>query len=134
MIHAALFLLLISAPCEDARPLNQGKKAPCTGTLVPDAALIALIDGAEKCQAYLFECEQTQTHTLELSAIKAERHAALLNIEIDRGKALSDALDKALSAERFSWYEHPAFVATVSIVMTAALAAGVYALSLELSL
>lgn len=133
MIHAALLLLLISAPCEDARPLNQGQKAPCTGTLVPDAALISVINDAEKCAVTLSGCEKNAGHMLELSAIKAQRHAALIAIEMDKGKALSDALDKALSAQRFSWYEHPAFVATVSIVMTAALAAGVYALSLELS-
>ena len=127
-------LLLFSAPCQNASALTIGDKAPCTGTLVPDLALISLIDDAEKCAVNLKACEEISGHDRALFLQKQKKHAELLSIETKKAQALSDALDEALRETRYFWYEHPAFVASISIVMTAALAVGVYALSLELSL
>jgi len=117
-----------AAPCETSRLIRPGWPAPCQGLLVPEleartAALCVAVD--------LPQCRTLrQTERQECAIRLAAEHALRVVVAIERD-SLRVLLDEALTVQPIPrpWYEHPAFVATLSAVGAAGLTIGILYLS-----
>lgn len=112
----------LSAPqadpvCEGSRcavPVREGEPAPFTGQLLSTDLAIDLGMKADSCDRRLDLELEFQREKLELQIDLQKR---LLEIEREGCKAQKSLLFRRLEqSEGISWYEHPAFVASITAI------------------
>lgn len=109
-------------PKKCATGLLEGQKAPFGGQLLTPKLAVDLGLKADRCDERL---KLELSRVTGLAAVQKELDLKLLTIERDTEKAKVEALQKALKktedlVPKPPWYEHPAFVATVTVVATVA--------------
>lgn len=115
-------------PSQCSQPVEKGQVVPFSGQLLTPNLAISLGQKASFCDERL---------TLELKHVKAE---STIDLTLEKQLRANDRLtwetEKKLLLERLEeakapppWYTHPAFVITVTIIGTAALAYGMFELA-----
>ena len=108
-----LLALLFLAPCPEAVSLAAGQQAPCDGDLVPRPALVQLLQD----QSALSLVRERMRVAEQIH--EAEIRACQMHWDVERASRLVCEREKSPPPLSFSWYEHPAFVAVTSVVLTA---------------
>ena len=138
MLAVALMMMGSPAPeedttdCTDASMIEGGEVAPCNGALVPRAELWSLIREVDLLRIDIEECDGMRGTENAMHVVNIEEMQRNLDAQIARANALETSLADSLSMHRFQWFEHPAFVATMTALAVGGLAVGVYALALEI--
>lgn len=123
--------LPVSAACDKAHPVSPGDVVLCEGAFVPGVLLDSMRLSFEKAQADLELCQS-------LRKVDTEEFMLRVSVEADRLALCEQEKDSFKEAAlQFAetdlvarpWYEHPAFVATMSVVVTVAIGASVVALA-----
>lgn len=119
MIAALLAAIALAAPCPEAVSLTTGQPAPCDGDLVPRPALVQLLQD-QSALALVRERMRVaeQIHEAEIRACQTHWDA-------ERTSRLVCEREKSPAPLRTPWYEHPAFVATASVILTAGVCIGI---------
>jgi hypothetical protein len=103
-------------PTHCARPLTEGETAPFSGQLLTTELSLDLGLKADFCDQRIKLELKFQKKTLDLE-LDLERR--LHELDRQAAKTKEDLLLKRLEeATGAPWYEHPAFVATVSVIVT----------------
>jgi hypothetical protein len=111
-------------PTHCAVPLAQGAPAPFSGQLVTTELAISLGQKAEKCGAWT---KLEVDRVAEMAEAERMHQAELRTIERDACREKTKSLETALDeVEARPWWEHPAFVAAVSVVGTTVVLTGLY--------
>ncbi|MFA4944425.1 MAG: hypothetical protein WC789_06965 [Lentisphaeria bacterium] len=111
-------------------PLQAGQVAPYAGQLLTPRLAVDLGQRAQGCDARMELAVQFAQDSAQVD-LRLERSLREndLKASAEREKILQDALQAAREAQKDPWYEHPAFVATISVVLTVGLVVAVgYAL------
>lgn len=135
MVKWALVLALIlptpvlAAPCLDASRILTGERSTCDGIVVPETTLLKIRQDLELCYLDVEQCETARQSDAEESQARLDNLTETNLLCEKKVSALEQAALAALQPPETPWFEHPAFVASVSIVLTIAASAGVYALA-----
>ncbi|MFA5028480.1 MAG: hypothetical protein WC713_11455, partial [Candidatus Methylomirabilota bacterium] len=103
-------------------PLAAGQVAPYAGQLLTPKLAVDLGQRAQGCDA---RTELAVKFAQDSSGVDLQLEKSLRENDAkaaaEREKILQDALQAAREAQKDPWYEHPAFVATISVVLTVGL-------------
>lgn len=104
------------------QPLVEGETAPFTGQLLSTRRAAKLIVRAEQCDQRL----QLKLHeTVELWQIKLKLAQDTAAIELESLKKQLQILERALKeAGKVPWYQHPAFVSSMTATILVAILIG----------
>lgn len=110
---------ILAAPCPEAVSLTAGQPAPCDGDLVPRPALVQLLQDQSALSLVKERMRVAATiHETEIRACQSHWDA-------ERASRLVCEREKSPAPLRAPWYEHPAFVATTSVILTAGVCIGI---------
>ena len=130
LILALMWPVSVSAaPCLDASRILTGETSPCDGILVPESKLLKIRQDLNLCYLNVEECEISRQAAVDELAVQTEGFTAANLLCEQKVTALEQAALAALDPPEIPWFEHPAFVASISILLTIAASAGVYALA-----
>ena len=102
-----------------ATPLNEGDIAPYSGQLLTTKLAVVL---GQKAASFDIRLELELSRVEELHRLDLDLEKKKAKIDREASKEQIDLLKGRLKeAEEGLWYEHPAFVATVSVVLTVVL-------------
>jgi len=136
MTSRALGVLLLltaqtanASPCLDASRILHGQAAACDGVLVPESNLLRIRQNLELCYLDVEECQTLRQADVEEHQLRVANLTSVLALAEEKAAALEQAALAALEPPTIPWFEHPAFVASVSVVLTVLASIGVYALA-----
>lgn len=119
MIAALLAAFALAAPCPEAVSLTTGQPAPCDGDLIPKPALVQLLQ--DQSALALVRERMRVAATIH----EAEIRACQTHWDAERASRLVCEREKSPAPLRTPWHEHPAFVATASVILTAGVCIGI---------
>ena len=115
-----LFIAVVMVWCCSAKaaepaivPVQAGQPAPFAGQLIPPLTAARMGVSIESCDARI---ALDVAHAEEIAAAQVQYQRDLLAAADQAAQAREYALRQQLDEQRPRWYQHPAFIATVSVI------------------
>ena len=119
MLPTLLVAALLGEPCVRATGLEAGNVAPCSGALIPTSALTRLLQDQSALDIVRAELQAEKQQRWQ-DATVCRQH-----FDIEHKGRLQCESEKTPLPPAISWYEHPAFVAVTSVILTAVVTIGI---------
>lgn len=119
MTYLLLVVALFGEPCKHGVDLPTGTPAPCDGALIPTGSLTRLLQDQSALGIVKAELEA------EKQSRAAEATVCRQHFEIEHAGRIQCEQEKTPMPPTLSWYEHPAFVAATTAILTAGVTIGI---------